>query len=79
MRPKTAGSSRPPSSPNPPWHRHTAASNSPSNREVAHVELLERAAERPSAAAASRASRRNSARLVDADHRRTPGGPSDSE
>ena len=42
MRPKTSASSRPPSRPNPPWHRQIAASNSPSNGEVADVELLER-------------------------------------
>ena len=47
IRRRPSGSSRPPSSPKPPWHRQTAASWAPSNPQVAHVGQLEGSRARP--------------------------------
>ena len=79
IRPNTAGSSRPPSRPKPPWHRQIAASNSPSYARSRTSSYLERRASSPSPAAASRARRDELGRRGRRRRRRCPRRPSASE
>ena len=69
----TSGSSRPPSSPKPPWQRHTAASNSPSNASVPTSATSKRAKGAPGPPPHARA-RVRVVGQVDAEHVDTASG-----